>query len=66
MSHDFIDFSYGFIDECANLINNIYDSDDYYRLAIKLCSEFVMPIINIKEYNGHVKSRYFGMYNYKT
>ena len=45
-----------FIYECANLINNINDYDDYYRLAIKLCSEFVMPIINIKEYNEHVKN----------
>ena len=26
----------------------------------------IMPIINIKEYNEHVKNRYFGMYNYKT
>ena len=25
MSDDFIDFSYGFIYECANLINNLYD-----------------------------------------
>ena len=56
MSGDFIDFSYGFIYECANLINNLYDYDDYYRLAIKLCSKFVMPIINIKEYNEHVKN----------
>ena len=53
-----IDFSYGFIYECANLINNIYDYD---HLAIKLCSEFIMPIINItkkehiKEYNEHIK-----------
>ena len=56
MSNDFIDFSYGFIYECANLINNLYDYDDYYRLAIKLCSEFVMLIINIKECNEHVKN----------
>ena len=30
MIDDFIDFSYGFIYECANLINNIYNYDDYY------------------------------------
>ena len=54
---DNIDFLYGFIYECANLINNLYDYDNYDHLAIKLCSEFIMPIINItkkehiKEYN---------------
>ena len=68
MSDDFIkmvndiDFSYGFIYECANLINNLYDYDNYNHLAIKLCSEFIMPIINItkkehiKEYNEHVEN----------
>ena len=67
MSNDFIkminniDFLYGFIYECANLIYNIYDYDNYDHLAIKLCSKFVMPIINItkkehiKEYNEHIK-----------
>ena len=56
-----IDFLYGFIYECANLINNLYDYDNYDHLVIKLCSEFVMPIINmtkkehIKEYNEHTK-----------
>ena len=56
-----IDFLYGFIYECANLINNVYDYDNYDHLVIKLCSEFVMPIINItkkvhiKEYNEHIK-----------
>ena len=67
MSHDFIeiinniDFLYGFIYECANLINNLYNYDNYDHLAIKLCSEFFIPIINItkkehiKEYNKHVK-----------
>ena len=58
---DNIDFSYGFIYECANLINNLYDYDNYDHLAIKLCSEFVIPIINItkkehiKKYNEHIK-----------
>ena len=63
MSHDFIkmidniDFLYGFIYECANLINNLHDYNNYDNLAIKLCSEFIMPINNItkkehiKEYN---------------
>ena len=67
MFHDFIkmidniDFLYGFIYECANLINNLYDYDNYVYSAIKLCSEFIMPIINItkkehiKEYNEHIK-----------
>ena len=68
MIHDFIkvidniDFLYGFIYEYANLINNLYDYDNYEHLAIKLCSEFIMPIINIskkehiKEYNEHIKN----------
>ena len=68
MSHDFIemingiDFLYGFIYECANLVNNLYYYNNYDHLAIKLCSEFIMPIINItkkehiKEYNEHIKN----------
>ena len=54
-------FLYGFIYECANLINNLYNYDNYDHLVVKLCSEFVMPIINvtkkerIKEYNEHIK-----------
>ena len=56
-----IDFLYGFIYECANLINNLYDYGNYDHLAIKLCSKFVKPIINITkkehiiEYNEHIK-----------
>ena len=42
-----IDFLCGFIYECANLINNLYDYNNYDHLAIKLCSEFIMPIIDI-------------------
>ena len=59
---DNIDFLYGFVYECANLINNLYDYDNYDHLAIKLCSEFTIPIINItkkehiKEYNKHIKN----------
>ena len=55
-----IDFLYEFIYECANLINNLYDYDNYDHLAMKLCNEFIMPIINItkkehiKEYNEHI------------
>ena len=66
MSNDFIkminiDFLYGFIYECADLVNNLYNFSNYDHLAIKLCSEFVMPIINItmnehiKEHNEHIK-----------
>ena len=68
MSDDFIkmindiDFSYGFIYECADLVNNLYDNYDFDHLAIRLYSNFVLPIINItkdehiKEYNEHVKN----------
>ena len=55
-----IDFSYGFIYECADLVNNLYDHNHYDHLAIKLYRSFVLPIINItkdehiKEYNEHV------------
>ena len=61
MSND-IDFLYGFIYEYANLINNLYDYKNYDHLDIQLCSEFVMPIINItkkkhiKEYNIYIKN----------
>ena len=67
MSNDFIemindiDFSYGFIYEHADLVNNLYDNYNY-DLAIKLCCNFVLPIINItkdehiKEYNEHVEN----------
>ena len=44
---DNIDFLYGFIYECADLVNNLYDYSNYDHLAIKLCSEFVILIINI-------------------
>ena len=36
MSHDFINFSYGFIYESANLINNLYDYENYYVVNL-LC-----------------------------
>ena len=60
MSDDFIeiindiDFSYGFIYECTNLINNLYDHNNYDHLAIKLYSNFVLPIINITK-EEHIK-----------
>ena len=40
MSNDFIemindiDFLYGFIYECTDLVNNLYDHNDYDHLAI--------------------------------
>ena len=67
MSHDFIemidriDFLHGFIYECANLVNNLDDYDNYNHLSVKLCNKFIIPIINItkkyyiKEYNKHIK-----------
>ena len=59
---DNIEFLYGFICECAILINNLHYYNNYNHFAIKLCSEFIMPIINItkkehiKEYNEHIKN----------
>ena len=56
-----VDFLYGFIYECTNLMNSLNNYDNYDHLVIKLCSECVMPIINItkkehiKEYNEHIK-----------
>ena len=56
-----IDFLYGFIYECTDLINNLYDHNNYHHLVIKLCNEFVLSIINItknehiKEYNTYIK-----------
>ena len=66
MGNDFIeminhiDFLYGFIYECSDLVNNLYDHNVYDHLAIKLYNNFVLRIINItkdehiKEYNKHV------------
>ena len=57
-----IDLFYGFIYECADLVNNLYDHNNYDHLAIKLYSDFVLPIINItkdehiKEYNEYIKN----------
>ena len=56
-----IDFSYGFIYEHADLVNNLYDNYNY-DLAIELFYNFVLPIINItkneyiKEYKEHVEN----------
>ena len=42
MSHDFIeiindiDFLYGFIYECANLVNNLDDYDNYDQFVCKI------------------------------
>ena len=54
-----VDLIYGFIYECAKLINNLHEHDNYNYLAINLCKEFVISIIiitkkeHIEEYNGH-------------
>ena len=56
-----IDFLYGFIYECTDLIYNSYDHNNYDNLVIKLCNEFVLPIIDItknehiKEYNTYIR-----------
>ena len=56
-----IDLFCGFIFECTNLINNLYEHNNYGDLVKQLCNEFVLPIINItknkhiKEYNKHIK-----------
>ena len=56
-----VDFIYGFIYECAKLINNLHGYDNYNYLAIKLCKEFVIPIIiitkkeHVEEYNRHIR-----------
>ena len=49
-----IDFLYGFIYECTDLIYNLYDHNNYDNLVIKLCNEFVLPIIDITK-NEHIK-----------
>ena len=52
---------YGFIYECADLINNLYEHNNYDHLVTKLCNEFVLPIIDItknehmKEYNTYIE-----------
>ena len=56
-----VDFIFRFIYECAKLINNLHEYDNYNYLAIKLCEEFVIPIIiitkkeHIEEYNRHIR-----------
>ena len=49
-----IDFLYGFIYECTDLIYNLYDHSNYDHVVIKLCNEFVLPIIDITK-NEHIK-----------
>ena len=68
MNHDFIemingiDFLYGFIYKCVNLVNNLDDYDNYNHLSVKLCNKFIISIINITkkehiiEYNEHIKN----------
>ena len=56
-----IDLLYGFIHKCTDLINNLYEHNNYDHLVIKLCNKFVLPIINttknehIKEYNTYIE-----------
>ena len=56
-----INLLYGFIYECTDLTNNLYEHNNYDHLVKQLCNEFVLPIINItknkhiKEYNKHIK-----------
>ena len=52
--HRDIDLLYGFIHECAYLINNLYEHNNYDHLVKKLCNEFILPIINITK-NEHIK-----------
>ena len=60
MSDDFIemindiDLLYGFIYERNDLVNTLYNHNNYDHLAIKLHSNFVLPIINITK-NEHIK-----------
>ena len=42
-----IDLLYGFIHECAYLINNLYEHSNYDHLVTKLCNKFFLPIIDI-------------------
>ena len=49
-----IDFLYGFIYECIDLIINLYEHNNYDHLVIKLCNKFILPIINITK-NEHIK-----------
>ena len=57
-----IDLLYGFIYECTNLINNLYEHNNYGHLVKHLCNEFVLPTTNItknkhiKEYNKYIKN----------
>ena len=56
-----VDFIYGFFYECAKLINNLHEYNDYNYLATNLCEEFFMPIIiiakkeHIEEHNRHIR-----------
>ena len=63
MSNDFIkmindiDLLYGFIYECADLVNNLCNYDNYDYLTIPICGEFVIPRINITK-KEHIKEYY--------
>ena len=63
MSDDFIkmigniDLLYGFIYECADLVNNLYNHNNYYHFALKLYNKFILLIIDIIEYE-HTRKYY--------
>ena len=50
-----IDLLYEFIYKCADLINDLYNHNNYYYFAIKICNKFILPIINIVEYERSIK-----------
>ena len=52
-----IDFLHGFIYECTDLINNLYDHNNYDHLVIKPCNKFILPITDITK-NEHIKEYY--------
>ena len=36
--------------KCADLVNNLYNHNNYYHFAIKLYNKFILPIIDIVEF----------------
>ena len=56
-----IDFLYRFIYKRTDLINDLYEHNNYDHFVKQLCNKFILPIINItknehiKEYNTHIK-----------
>ena len=46
-----IDLVYGFIHECAYLINNLYEYNNYDHLVKQLCNRFVLPKLILLKMN---------------